>query len=86
MCEYQMCGLACPSVPLCGSGRCFFFFRFFGLAARAQFGLLALLPSRGALGGGNDINDDFAVVLAALRAGAVRKARGATFTLGEALT
>src|SRR3990167_4424915 len=84
MCEYQICGLACPSVALCGCRR-LLFFRFVGLAALAQFGLLALLAARGAFGHGDDINDDFAVVLAALRACAVREPRGAAFALRETL-
>ncbi len=64
----------------------FFFFRLFGLSACTQFGLLALVAASRTLRGCDDINDDFAVVLAALWACAVREARGATFALREALT
>lgn len=62
-----------------GGCRRLFLFCFLRLAAFAQFGLLALLPPRGAFGRSDDINDDFSVVLAAHRACAVRDARGTTF-------
>lgn len=65
---------------------CLFFFCLFRLTACAQFCLLTLLTACSALRSSDDINDNFTVVLATLWACTVRKASGATFTLGEALT
>jgi len=78
---------ACPSVAVAlrGGGGRFLFLRFVGLARGAQFRLLALLTPCRAFGCRNDIDDDLAVVLAALRAGSVRNAGRATFALREAL-
>ena len=76
---------------LCGGG--FFFFcpclraarrRVGGLTAFAQLGLFSFGAAGFLLGAGDDVDDDAAVVFAALRARTVGDSERAAFTRGEA--
>jgi hypothetical protein len=65
-------------------GRCRLSFLDAGVAtAFAQISILSLGATGGALGAGDDIDDDASVVFATVRAGAVRDAQFAAFALRE---
>ncbi len=66
--------------------RGFFFFRFGSLSARPQLRLLALGAPCLAARARNDIHNNAAVVLAAIRACAMRNAQSTALALSESLT